>query len=124
MSRAPRRGTAGSSGRASRGDAARIALAVLMLAAGAFGAGAAGADELASSDRTPAGSSDSLIGRWFALSDAMKESQPHWMTPIVTVTPRLEQEFRYDQTWQSRPGSVDVTNYDGGKGLELIPLPD
>src|SRR5438309_842053 len=29
--------------------------------------------------------------------NAAKESQPHWMTPVVTVTPRLEQEFRYDQ---------------------------
>ena len=61
---------------------------------------------------------------WFAQSDAMKESQPHWMTPIVTVTPRLEQEFRYDQSWQSRPGGVDVDSYGGGKGLELIPLPN
>lgn len=43
------------------------------------------------------------------------------MTPLVTVTPRLEQEFRYDQSWQSRPRSVDVENYGGGKGLELIP---
>jgi hypothetical protein len=29
---------------------------------------------------------------WFATSDAAKEEQPHWMTPVVTVTPRLEQE--------------------------------
>src|SRR5258708_33492111 len=43
------------------------------------------------------------------------------MTPVVTVTPRLEQEFRYDQSWQNRPKSVDITNYGGGKGLELIP---
>jgi hypothetical protein len=31
---------------------------------------------------------------WFARSDAAKDSQAHWMTPLVPVTPRLEQEFR------------------------------
>ncbi|GAC1306191.1 MAG: hypothetical protein NVSMB10_10680 [Steroidobacteraceae bacterium] len=62
-----------------------------------------------------------FLGNWFATSDAAKEEQPHWMTPVVTVTPRLEQEYRYDQSWQSRPKNVDVDNYGGGKGLELIP---
>ncbi len=61
---------------------------------------------------------------WFATSEAAKESQPHWMTPVVTVTPRLEQEFRYDQSWQDRPRGVQLDNYGGGKGLELIPTPD
>ncbi len=58
---------------------------------------------------------------WFAISDAAKESQPHWMTPLVTVTPRLEQEYRYDQSWQTRAGGVALDNYDSGKGLEFIP---
>lgn len=63
----------------------------------------------------------SFVDNWFATSDAAKEAQPHWMTPVVTVTPRLEQEFRYDQTWQERPKDVSLDNYGGGKGLELIP---
>jgi hypothetical protein len=63
----------------------------------------------------------SFIDSWFANSDASKEAQPHWMTPVVTVTPRLEQEFRYDQSWQDRPSDVTLNNYGGGKGLELIP---
>ncbi len=62
-----------------------------------------------------------FIDQWFANSDASKEAQPHWMTPIVTVTPRLEQEFRYDQSWQERPKDVTLDNYGNGKGLELIP---
>ena len=61
---------------------------------------------------------------WFAISDAAKEAQPHWMTPVVTVTPRLEQEFRYDQTWQDRPRGVTLDNYGNTKGLEVIPTPD
>lgn len=76
---------------------------------------AARADD-AASDATA-----SSVNGWFQTSDAAKESQPHWMTPVVTVTPRLEQEFRYDQTWQDRPRGVTLDNYDGGKGLELIP---
>jgi hypothetical protein len=67
---------------------------------------------------------NSFIADWFAMSDAAKEAQPHWMTPVVTVTPRLEQEYRYDQTWQNRPHDTDITNYGGGKGLEIIPTPD
>lgn len=65
--------------------------------------------------------SGSFLSNWLARSDASKEEQPHWITPVVTVTPRLEQEYRYDQTWQSRPKNVDLENYGGGKGLELIP---
>jgi hypothetical protein len=68
-----------------------------------------------------ASSSASFMDAWFATSDAAKEAQPHWMTPLVTVTPRLEQEYRYDQSWQNRPNLVDLTSYGGGKGLEVIP---
>jgi hypothetical protein len=64
---------------------------------------------------------DDAQNSWFATSDAAKESQPHWMTPIVTVTPRLEQEFRYDQLSQAKSGGVNMNNYGLNKGLELIP---
>jgi len=37
------------------------------------------------------------------------------------VTPRLEQEFRYDQDWQHSGNGANLVNFDGGKGLELIP---
>ena len=46
------------------------------------------------------------------------------MTPIATVTPRLEEEFRYDQTWQKLPTGARLDNFDSGKGLELIPARD
>jgi hypothetical protein len=62
-----------------------------------------------------------FVDEWLSVSDAAKESQPHWMTPLVTVTPRLEQEFRYDQYWQYRTGDVQFDNYGNGKGLEIIP---
>jgi hypothetical protein len=90
----------------------------------------AGDDGLAPPDETrlngsaSAGSASSFPDNWFAVSDAAKEAQPHWMTPVVTVTPRLEQEFRYDQGWQDRPGDVTIDNYGNAKGLELIPSSD
>jgi len=42
------------------------------------------------------------------------------MTPIATVTPRLEQELRFDVLHEVTP-TGNVTNLDGGKGLEVIP---
>lgn len=58
---------------------------------------------------------------WFATVDKTQAEQPHWMTPLVTVTPRLEEEFRYDQTIQNKASGVTTTNNGSGKGLELIP---
>ena len=58
---------------------------------------------------------------WFNRTDAAQASQPHWMTPITTVTPRLEQEYRYDQSQQYLQNGGEVNNYFSGKGLELIP---
>lgn len=58
---------------------------------------------------------------WYDRVSAAQSSQPHWMTPLVTVTPRLEQEFRYDQYWQRTHAGADIAIADAGKGLELIP---
>ena len=40
---------------------------------------------------------------------------------MATVTPRLEEEFRYDFGFQQSGNGADLTNYGAGKGLELIP---
>ena len=58
---------------------------------------------------------------WLARVSKTQAEQPHWITPLVTVTPRLEQELRYDQIWQWQAGGGTLTSYGGGKGLELIP---
>ncbi|HWG19767.1 MAG TPA: hypothetical protein VG225_04490 [Terracidiphilus sp.] len=57
---------------------------------------------------------------YMARVSATQAAQPHWMTPVATVTPRLEQEFRFDVLHEVTP-TGDVTNLDNGKGLELIP---
>lgn len=58
---------------------------------------------------------------WFTRVDAAQASQPHWITPLATVTPRLEEELRYDQSWQHLGNGDSLHNFGGGKGLELIP---
>jgi hypothetical protein len=67
------------------------------------------------------GQSTSLIQRYQARVSATQAEQPHWITPLVTVTPRLEQEFRTDFVHQYNTKRFAIWNYDNGKGLELIP---
>ncbi|MGB8495541.1 MAG: hypothetical protein WCE53_14165 [Candidatus Acidiferrum sp.] len=70
---------------------------------------------------TPANSGGDFFRDWFNMVSATQAAQPHWMTPVATTTPRLEQEFRYDIFWQTNSADVTRENYGGAKGLELIP---
>ncbi|MDE3103928.1 MAG: hypothetical protein KGK08_02020 [Acidobacteriota bacterium] len=63
----------------------------------------------------------SFVQRWQARATATQSAQPHWVTPLVLVTPRLEQEFRTDFVHQFTPTGKAQWTYDNGKGLELIP---
>jgi len=65
---------------------------------------------------------DGYFASWFARVDKTKNEQPHWVTPVATTTPRLEEEYRYDQFWQTNAKGITTNNYDGGKGVELIPF--
>ena len=74
-----------------------------------------------SSQPGPSSQDSGFFHDWFTMVSSTQAEQPHWVTPVATTTPRLEQEFRYDIFWQ--PGNTGITteNYGGGKGLELIP---
>ncbi len=48
------------------------------------------------------------FAHWFDRVNEAQASQPHWITPLVTVTPRLEEEVRYDQYWQHQAGTVNL----------------
>ena len=61
-----------------------------------------------------------FIDKWQDRAQQTQAEQPHWITPLVTVTPRLEQEFRFDVLRQLTP-SGELLNLGAGKGLELIP---
>jgi hypothetical protein len=64
---------------------------------------------------------ESWIDKYFARVARNQAEQPHWITPVATVTPRLEQEIRYDIFWQQQAKGYYAENYGGSKGLELIP---
>ena len=59
---------------------------------------------------------------WFPRVTQIQSEQPHWVTPLVTVTPRLEEEYRYDQSWTTKANHASVDNYGSNKGLEFIPF--
>jgi hypothetical protein len=62
-----------------------------------------------------------IFSKWLGMVSKTQAEQPHWVTPLVTITPRLEQEYRYDQSFQATAGGNRLTSYGGGKGLEIIP---
>ena len=66
-------------------------------------------------------SNSDWVSSWLAMATATQDEQPHWMTPLMTVTPRLEQEYRYDQYWENRGNGSQLDIFGAGKGLELIP---
>jgi hypothetical protein len=68
------------------------------------------------------------IQSWLAMVSATQAAQPSWMTPLVTVTPRLEQEIRWDFYDQqngtgSQGNGQNILNYGGpgGARVEFIP---
>jgi hypothetical protein len=63
---------------------------------------------------------ENYFSEWFPRVTKTQAAQPHWITPLFTTTPRLEEEFRTDIVWTPTAGG-DSLNYGGGKGLELIP---
>lgn len=79
----------------------------------------AGAVALGQDENATAGSGGFLDG-YFAMVARAQAAQPRWISPLVTTTPRLNERFRYDFSFQARPGDVDLANYGNGKGLELI----
>ncbi len=70
---------------------------------------------------TEEGGIEGYFANWFNRVNEAQASQPHWMTPLVTVTPRLEEEVRYDQYWETQPTGASLHIYDDNKGVELIP---
>jgi hypothetical protein len=65
--------------------------------------------------------SSGFISRYQARVSATQAEQPHWITPLVTVTPRLEQEFRTDFVRTTNGALYNKWNFGNGKGFEIIP---
>jgi len=101
----------------------RLSVLLLALPALAALAGPALADPPMPAGYTAAPTTNigDYFAHWFDRVNQAQASQPHWITPLVTVTPRLEEEVRYDQYWQHQASGAAITTYGSGKGLELIP---
>src|SRR5215469_11929987 len=61
------------------------------------------------------------FSRYQARVNATQSEQPHWITPLVAVTPRLEQELRTDFVRQTNATLSDTWNLGNSKGIEFIP---
>jgi hypothetical protein len=61
-----------------------------------------------------------LVEAWLRMAEQVQATQPDWLSPLVTTSGRLKQEFRYD-TWD-QPAAGGNRNYQfgGNKGLEFI----
>ena len=72
------------------------------------------------------GASDSGVGSFLAHWDERalraQTDQPNWLTPVITSTGRLKQEFRYDISRQRAPDGTTAENYGGSKGFTTIPI--
>ena len=90
---------------------AAVALVIAILGV----AGVRGQEE----DAARAGS-EGFLDDYFGMVERAQASQPRWISPLFTTTPRLNERFRYDFAFQARPGGVDLANYGSGKGVELI----
>jgi len=72
-----------------------------------------------------------VVHSWIEMVTASQAAQPRWMTPLVTVTPRLEQELRWDfydqQNGKASNGNGQHLYSYGGPGgprVEFIPTYD
>ena len=66
------------------------------------------------------GNGSGFFGGWFERVSRTQAEQPHWLAPIFTATPRLEEMFVYDISRQNT-AKGDLTSFGGTKGLLLIP---
>jgi len=64
---------------------------------------------------------NNFFARWEARTSATQAKQPAWTPPLVTTFVPLIQVYRGDFTRQIGPTHATTWNYDGSKGLNLIP---
>jgi hypothetical protein len=60
-----------------------------------------------------------LFSSWLAMAEKVEADQPDWLSPLVTTSGRLKQEFRYD-VWEQPSGANTNYQFGGNKGLEFI----
>ena len=81
-----------------------------------FAQSTAASSQLAQTDQT-----GGFIEDWFRMTARTQAEQPHWLPPVATAPARLLEVYRYDILWQRGNNGITTENYNGSKGLELIP---
>ena len=99
-----------------------LSLSFLVLFSALFPGRVAGEDAPAAPTNSVSSPASGFFEDWFARVTRIQAAQPRWVTPMTTVTPRLEEEYRYDQSWETTSSRSHLTSFGGGKGLELIPF--
>ena len=61
-----------------------------------------------------------LLVRWLAMAEKVQAEQPDWLSPLMTTSGRLKQEFRYDIWDQPATDGNRAYQFGGNKGLEFI----
>ncbi|HTV83343.1 MAG TPA: hypothetical protein VME18_11890, partial [Acidobacteriaceae bacterium] len=64
---------------------------------------------------------NNFFDNWEQRASATQAKQPAWTPPLVTTFVPLIQVYRGDFTRQIGPTHATTWNYDGSKGLNLIP---
>jgi hypothetical protein len=71
-------------------------------------------------EQTNVVSGGGFLSGWFERVSRTQAEQPHWLAPVFTATPRLEEMYVYDISSQNT-AKGDLTNFGGSRGLLLIP---
>ena len=70
---------------------------------------------------SPCVAQDGFFTDWLNRAAATQAGEPAWISPLVTTSPRLKQEFRYDVERQTHTNGATTDNFGLSKGLEIIP---
>jgi hypothetical protein len=61
------------------------------------------------------------VHTWLHNVDKARDTQPHYVAPLVTTHVDLVEQFRWDSSWQTNANGTTTANYGNGHGLEIIP---
>ncbi|MDD4933664.1 MAG: hypothetical protein PHO89_09405 [Methylacidiphilaceae bacterium] len=84
-------------------------------------------DEIAAedleNDRIPVTTSRSGLDHWREMTVASSKRQPQWVSPLITITPALLSQVRYDVYDQTKSNGNKSWDFGNGKGISFLPLP-
>jgi hypothetical protein len=64
---------------------------------------------------------ETYFANWFARVDQARESQPHWLPPLMTLSPLITELLREDAYYQWMGNGSRLLNLGASKGLFLVP---